>query len=353
MRKFLILVIVIVVLFTLGIYGEKIATLTELAKPESITMDKDEIYVVEGATIFAYSTRDFKLLRKFGKQGQGPGEMIVAPNYSNKITLFPDHILVESLNKLVYFNREGKLLKEIKKTQFTILQTMPLGNNYVVNKMVFDQKEKKVFHCIALHNAELKEIRELYRMNFMQQGQPPNGVIDMLFDYPTVRIYNGKIFIEESADGFIIEIFNREGKKLNRIQKNYRKIKVSQKYKDEVINRLKGDQLIKVMGGWLSFKKLFKLHFPDTFPPIQGIEVSQDKIFVQTYKEVDNKYEFIVMNFQGQILKRIFLPKFRNVSLAGSILGTKLHLIRGNYLFYLLEDEEDEEWHLYKEKLKV
>ena len=59
------------------------------------------------------------------------------------------------------------------------------------------------------------------------------------------------------------------------------------------------------------------------------------------------------MDFQGQILKRIFLPKFRNISLVGSILGTKLHLIRGNYLFYLLEDEDAEEWHLYKEKLKI
>ena len=353
MRKILIIVLLLIILFTLGIYGEKIATLPELTKPESITMDKDELVAVEGATIFVYSTRDFKLLRKFGKQGQGPGELTAAPNYSNKISLFPDHILVESLNKLVYFSREGKLLKEIKKTRFNMIQTMPLGDNFVVNKMDFNQKEKKVFHCIALHNAELKEIRELYRMDFMQQGQPPNGVIDMLFDYPAVRIYNGKIFIEQSAHGFIIEIFNSDGKKLNRIQKNYQKIKVTQKYKDEVFSRLKGDRLIKLMGGWQNFKKLFKLHFPDAFPPIQGFDVSQDKIFVQTYKEVDNKYEFIVMDFQGKILKRIFLPKFRNVSLVGSILGTKLDLIHGNHLFYLLEDEDDEEWHLYRENLKI
>ena len=46
MRKILIIVLLLIILFTLGIYGEKIATLPELTKPESITMDKDELVAV-------------------------------------------------------------------------------------------------------------------------------------------------------------------------------------------------------------------------------------------------------------------------------------------------------------------
>lgn len=286
------------------------------------------------------------------KEGQGPGELPAAPNYSNKITVFKDHVVAECQNKLIYFSKDGELQKEIKKNSFTIIQSIPVGKNYAVSKLTPAENGKSMYHSICLYNSEMKEIKELYRMKFMQQGQPPKAELNMLFDSPGFRIYDNKIFVEESADGFIIDVFDENGKKLYRIRKDFKKRKISNKYKEGIIEHIKNDSLIKVLGGWDNFKNLFQFYFPDTFPAIKDIEVSNNRIYVQTYNESNNREECIIMDLRGKVKKSVSLPKFKNISLIGSILGTKLHTIQNDILYYLLENEDTEEWEFHRVQIK-
>ena len=346
MKKIILILMLLFISLTLA--SEKLGTLSDLLKPESITVQGNDLYIVEGATIHVYSIADLKLQIKFGKKGQGPGEMPAAPNYSNKITVFKDHVVAECQNKLVYFSKEGKLQKEIKKTSFTIIQSIPVGKNFAVSKLTPAEDGKTMYHSISLFNSEMKEIKELYRMKFMQQGQPPEAKLNMLFDHPGFKVFDNKIFIEESIEGFIIDVFDENGKKMYRIQKDFEKKKIPGKYKENIIEGLKNDFMIKALGGWDNFKTLFKYYFPETFPAIQGIEVSNNKIYVQTYNERNNQDEFIIMDLKGKVKKTIFLPKFRNISLIGSILGAKLHTIQNDILYYLSENEDTEEWEFYR-----
>jgi hypothetical protein len=346
MRKIILILMILLISWTLE--SKKLGSLPDLMKPESITVHGNELYIVEGAIIHVYSIKDLKPQRKFGKQGQGPGELPVAPNYSNKITIFKDHVVAECQNKLIYFSKEGELQKEIRKNSFTIIQSIPVGKNYAVSKLTPADNGKNMYHSVCLFNSEMKEIKELYRMKFMQQGQPPKAELNMLFDSPGFRIYDNKIFVEESADGFIIDVFDENGKKLYRIRKDFKKKKIPDKYKESVIEHIKSDALIKILGGWDNFKNLFQLYFPDTFPAIRDIEVANNKIYVQTYNESNNREECIIMDLRGKIEKRVFLPKFKNISLVGSILGTKLHTIQNDVLYYLSENEDTEEWEFHR-----
>ena len=346
MKKTILMLMLLFIALTLE--SKKLGTLPDLMKPESITVHGSELYVVEGAIIHVYSIEDLKLQRKFGKQGQGPGELTVGPNYSNKITVFEDHVVAECQNKLIYFSKNGELRREIRKNTFTIIQSVPVGKNYAVSKLTPSENGKNMYHSVCLFNSEMKEIKELYRMKFMQQGQPPEAKLNMLFDSPGFRIYDNKIFVEESADGFIIDVFDENGEKLYRIQKNSEKKKIPDKYKEGVIEHIKNDALIKALGGWDNFKNLFHFHFPDTFPAIRDIEVSSDKIYVQTYNESNNREECIIMDLSGKVKRSVFLPKFKNISLVGSILGTKLHTIQNDILYYLSENEDTEEWEFHR-----
>ena len=330
------------------LHPEKIGILPEIMMPNSITLSGDELYVVEGATIFVYSIESLELLRTFGKKGEGPGELRVTPAYLNKVRVYSDHVMVEGVNKLVFFSREGKLIREIKKKS-GILQTIPVGKNYAVNKLRIDNNT--VYNGVSLFNPQLEEIKELYSIPHIQQGQLPSAKIDMLLDYPSFRVYKNKIFVEKSTEGFLIDVFDVNGKKLYQISKNYQKTKISERFKDEISERFKEDPLIKSIG-WDTIKKGVKLTLPETFPAIQSMEISCDKIYIQTYKTSKNKdEEYIIMDLSGNTIRKTYLPKFKNVTLIGSILGTKLYVLQDDKLIYLAENEKTEQWELFIEEI--
>ncbi|MCP5105464.1 MAG: hypothetical protein GY950_18905, partial [bacterium] len=79
--------------------GTKVIPLPELMKPEHpLYFDKTQMYVIEGTSIYIYSLTDFKLVKKFGKQGEGPKEFILDPRFTGLfISVRTEDIVVESL----------------------------------------------------------------------------------------------------------------------------------------------------------------------------------------------------------------------------------------------------------------
>jgi hypothetical protein len=61
-------------LFVLPVFAEKITTFPQLQKPEFINVGENLICINEGAVVFLYDLNDFKLIKKFGRNGEGPGE---------------------------------------------------------------------------------------------------------------------------------------------------------------------------------------------------------------------------------------------------------------------------------------
>lgn len=337
------------------VFPAKVGPLPEVMRPDNITVDGNEIYVVEGAEISVYSLKNLSFIRKFGKKGEGPGELQVIPNiYYNRVVVTPGYILAESFNKVIFFSKEGKSIKEKRKIG-QITKTVPIGENFVVKKFIIDENTI-TYSVIALYNPEMEMIKELYRQEFVQQRTSGGVKLNMVMDFIDFKVYDDKIFIEESVQGFIIEVFDGKGEKLYRIEKEYEKLKVTGEHKEKIILRFKTDPSIKeqgkALGGWNELKKLFTMKFSGTFPAIRSLEVSGGKLYVQTFKVVENKDEYVIMDLKGKIIKRVYVDAFENVPLTGELLGAKLHTLQKGKLYYLVENEDEEEWELMVEDIK-
>ncbi|TFG75463.1 MAG: hypothetical protein E4H23_10710, partial [Chrysiogenales bacterium] len=114
MKKILV-VVMVNLLFTMLAYPKKIAVLNELTKPETLCMDDSQYYITEGASIFIYSFKDHKFIGKFGKSGEGPREFkSTLAGFGLSVLPMGDHLLINSMDKLSFFKKNGEFIKELK-----------------------------------------------------------------------------------------------------------------------------------------------------------------------------------------------------------------------------------------------
>lgn len=346
MKKLIVLIAALI--FVTNVFAVKTGTLEKVMKPDSLSVSGDQLYIAEGAVVSIFSMKDLKLIKQFGRQGEGPGEVMLNPGYKNKVMTHGEYILIDSINKVSFFSKDGKFVKELKKTMFP-MQAVPIGDNFVVRTMVVDNDTKTQYMTINIYNSNLEKVKELGRQDWVQQGGQPIS-FDMIPDFINFAVYKNELYVEQSDKGFIIDVYDSQGNKLRRIEHPFEKIKVTQADKDAVIELFKEDPHIKQQvneaGGWNTFKNYVNMKFFDYYPAIQNIDVCNDLIFVQTFKVKDGKEEYVIMDLQGKIIKKVFLPRFENTSVMQKLMGSKLFAIADNNLYYIAEND-DEDWELH------
>jgi hypothetical protein len=90
------------------------------------------------------------------------------------------------------------------------------------------------------------------------------------------------------------------------------------------------------------FKKLYEPVFPEHFPPIWDFRISDRKMYIKTYKTSGGKAEFIILDLNGKLLGKTYLPDIR-----GSFFD-----IFGNRFYFLQEDENEIYWELHSTKIQ-
>ncbi|MCP4146649.1 MAG: hypothetical protein GY757_02765, partial [bacterium] len=58
--------------------GTQVFPLPDLEKPDSITVSNDRLYFTDRGSVSVYNLNDMKLLFKFGRTGEGPGEFKIS-----------------------------------------------------------------------------------------------------------------------------------------------------------------------------------------------------------------------------------------------------------------------------------
>jgi len=352
----------LLLLIALIVQATNLGTLTGILKPESIQVSGNELYVVEKAGIFVYSLENLRMIRKFGQAGDGPGELQVFPFWPNAITIRPDSIFVEGLYKYINFSKEGKLLNEQKKTQRQI-KILPIGKNFVVRTFPFKGEDQKSYMAIKVLNPKMEVITELYREPVHMLDT--EGLITLIPDAGNFCVYEDKIFIEESPSGFVIEVFDCDGKKLYQIKQEDEKTRVTDDYKKTAMAYLKESFLQKkvtvfvpiqiVESGWDAFRKWAKPVYPDFLPPIRDIVVDNGKIYLQTFKRQGDKEEYVIMDLKGNILKKVYLPRMKNAAVYDYQMlgiGVRFYAISNHRFIYLQENEDTEEWQVHMMEIK-
>lgn len=346
MKKVILILILVGLVFFL--YPRQVGILYEVLKPDNISIFQDELYVAEGSVFYIYTLNDLKLKKKFGSKGEGPGEILSVPNFPTRIHGFPDYILVEGINKILFFTRNGEFIREIRKPTGTA-QMLPIGRNYVAKRIVPTEDNQTVHEGLYLYDSEMKQLKLLYSQKWVQQGAPPNLKLDLVSDFINFRIYDDRLFVEESPEGFLIKVFDENGNELYEIEKKVEPLKVTASHREKLIRELQEDPWVKpqiqALGGWEEAKKIIQIQFLDYFPAIKNLDISGDRLLVQTFREYQKKEEYMVMDLNGNNEKKVFVPSKVKVHLMPQIFGVRLSAVQNRQLFFVQEND-DEEWEL-------
>lgn len=337
MKRILTLMLLALSIFPL--YSETIGVLPIVLEPDMIRVQDSEIFVVEKAGIFIFNLPDLKLKKYFGRMGEGPKEFKKALNFSNIISVYPDHLLVESVDKISRFSRTGKFIAMQKKMP-RAFKVVPVGDHFAVLHLQYGDKVANL--TLSLCDAGMQPVKEICHQIFSQKA---GRVLDCIPDALHFCVYQDKIFVEKSNEGFVVDVYDAKGEKIRRIQHDIEPMAVGPVYKKHALDIMKSDPVAKI-GGWENFEKMYKFEFPETLPAIKNISISGDRLYIQTYVVDKGKYQFLVLDLEGKILKTVFLPvgvPMRYMfQIAG--VGEKYYSIHNGKIYYIDEDDEKDEY---------
>lgn len=324
-------------LFLLGCITFSIAAaavpLPDLGNPDSITVDKDKMFVTDRAAVSIYSLKDFKLIKTFGKSGEGPQEfkVLLPARLGLRIALLPNHILVNSIGKVSFFSREGEYIKEIN-VKSMVQEFKPLGKKFVGYGQ---EKVDKIFYLtINIYDADFGLEKEIYRKDWYAQVEKNFNPLYMAGGVKRRALYHtydNKLFVE--GDNGEIVVFDEPGKKLYTIAHEYDKVEITEEHKKIILKRFEKQanlfQMVKQRG-----------KFPAHFPP-RYFNVADGKVYVLTYKQNEGKSQFYIFDLKGKFLKKVMVP-FAEID----FISPYPYTICNEKLYQLVDDEDTEEWQL-------
>jgi len=149
---------------------------------------------------------------------------------------------------------------------------------------------------------------------------------------------------------------------LNRIEKPYKKIKVTESLREEALDHFLSipalRQAVKEKGKIEVVNDLERrggLIYTDYLPAIQDIKTDGKSIFLKTCHKKGDKEKYFLMDVKGKTLKEIYLPMTRKESFFNQLQGDKKYYSFYNHKFYYLknvETEDDENWEVHVEDIK-
>jgi hypothetical protein len=314
------------------VMGGKVVPLADLIKPDSIVIDESQIYITDDIMICIYNLEDFTLKKRFGQEGEGPGEFLRNRQTGNpplSIDVQTENLMVNSLNKISIFSKQGKFVNEHK-----VLDRgdkfVPLGNGFAGEGDLRTGTTRYV--TVNIYDRNVKKIKQVFQV--LHPLQKIGAGFRMLSEPRIFISHKNRLFVTLDNE-FIIRTYDSQGNLKNQIKLDYIRIKVSGKDRERVDKYLKNHPRIKEL-----YSLLKPIHFPEYYPAIRDMRIVEDKIYLVSWKKRDQSTECMVLNLQGRMLKQVFLP-IRYVD----ELEIYPFTFKNNRLYQLVENS-DEEWEL-------
>lgn len=338
-KKILLSLVGVGLLSVTALQAQKIAVLQGILEPNGMIIGSERIYIYEEYSVYVYSLKDLRLIKKFGKEGEGPREFKISPfGPPMDVYTYDNKLFINTNNKLSCFTRDGEFIKESRVPIYLVYR--PLLDVFVSTGRATIGKDQMVL-TINLSNAKFEKIKELYRSD---TSIGPSA--SLLFPITPLEfpVYENRIYIPAVKEGFVIDVFDAKGKKMYRVKKEYQPIEVSREYKNKTIDWFKTNPTFKQYWDFFSKRISFKTHYP----AVQHIEVTDNSIYAFTYKKQKEDTECIILDLKGNEEKRVLLPFPVNY---GFDLNS-LSAIHNRAFYVLVENEDDEVWELHKHEIK-
>lgn len=320
MRKVIFLILAFFVAINLNLLAQKTIEIPDVQKPHQIFVDGNDLYIFDEAdySLHVYTLEPFALKFKIGKKGDGPHDF----KYLPFVYVQPDSLAITDFLKTVFFSKDGKALKVKEYKEFADFDTnsemllFPVKESFVRITADHGTEKRHVF----LLDSGFKTIKKLYEGPFVwRTGAPVHPRTDTL-------CYKDMIFISDSEKGFYWTVFSSQGKLLRVIDRSKDVDKISltdekEQDKDKIVDE------------------------PIYYPQLHQYCVADDKIYATTYKKKDDKRELIVLDLEGNIRERMFLP-LKSIRPQRGVLRFDLFTVEQGKLYELVKKGEAENWQL-------
>jgi hypothetical protein len=342
MKNLFFLILACLIIFTFNLPAEKLSTFTELTDPSMIAIDGNELYVLDDVQVFVYSLKDYRLLRKFGKKGEGPGELRTDSDLPPMMDVRGDYVLLNCMNKMIFYSKAGAVTKE-KRLPFLAFQVIPFGKQYAVTKFNRTSGGQGLLG-VVLFDLEFKESKTIFEIAL------PNDLKKGRIMYPFVSVYiqkaGDRLYVVAQQKPFEILRFAPGGEKLKSIKLDHPKVKVTKTYEKE------SWEWLKLQPGFKDAPKNIKdmIYFPKYLPDIHHFLLKRQNIYVQTFRLKGNLGEFLIMDLNGKLLHAMFLPGAKIKSEVRPSPAARYAFVKDKY--YYLAENDDEEWELHALKWK-
>jgi hypothetical protein len=320
-------------LLTIGVFADKVGELTYLGRPNTIIVEGNSIFVVDRYSVHSFELDTLKENFVFGRKGQGPGEFTTMPY----INVTRDYVLATCRDRAIWISKDGKMIKE--KRILKIYKIRPVKENFTGITLNPGDSSKTVW----LLNPQFEKITPLYttRLNLRRTLHHSSStefeITDTYFDW---QCCDDKIFVGNNEKGFVIAVFNSDGKFLYEIKKEIERVKVTKEYKNRALEELK---IVSPL--FYESKTKGSFTFLNYHYNYKSFRVDNDKIYVLTYKMKGEKHEIIILDSKGNILKRVFVPfqSFRYYRW-----GRAPWTVHKDILYEMIDSEISESWELHK-----
>lgn len=314
----------------------KLHTFPDLVYPSMFVVDNEYIYFFDHRNpnnkMYIYDRNDFKLVKALLKKGEGPREVIlyctIAPT-ENKINVFNDH-------KLILYSKKFEYLNEIRLT-FSDSSCVPVKDRYIVSSFEGDGDAlSQVYALYHLEDNRLEKMKDLFRLPLDMRELTDNLIVFT----SKMAAYKDKVFIATGSD-LHIEVYNEQGKKLYAIEKQLKKLKPEEKYRERVLEEFKVHYGSLYAAANLE-KRLRDKKFSKPLPDMDQLYAGKNRLYIRTYDIKGDEDKYLIMDFKGNIIAEKWLPK---------TFGEKRYFFDNCY-YYLWENDDGEGWELHMIELK-
>jgi hypothetical protein len=299
--KRMIVIILLAVLCSAVVSADRAILLPDILKPGLIRVDSHQAYITEGPNVYIYRLKDFSLVAKFGKQGEGPQEFRTGGATLGWLFLEvdSDHIFIHSIAKLSYYSPKGEFIKE-KKTGIPYTPVMyPLGDGFAGGG--FTSEKNRRYWTFNIYDAGLKILKEIYR--YKRAFSPPEDISLLAIKTPELCVYQDKIYIADTVKTGVIFVFNSSGKLIRKINPAYEIVKLTAEREKEIRHHFS-------IGSHRTFYEQYKnkFEFSPYFPAMRFMKVTDGNIYIMTYKRRGDRIQFLILGLDGRLRRKVFLP---------------------------------------------
>jgi hypothetical protein len=261
-----------------------------------------------------------KIVRSFGKKGQGPEEW----GQAQDISLTPENniLVFDPGNKrLGLYTQDGKGLKEIPLGKlFPDPARMDAEGN--IWAVILSRDSAKKTYQLIKYDLKLNPLATSASVS-AEAGPAHNNVYP---EWLVFEQYGKGGWIWAFTAKYELMITNSQGIVKKKIVKDYRPTKVSESRKKDYIERVK-----KSMGEDAAYI-LPNLVFPSDFPPIVSFRTDEKgRVFVRTYET----------DAQGNVFFDVFDPEGRYISRFPHPDQEKLFAVRNDEAYFLIQENEE------------